>query len=86
MLKDTIFSMLSFLPLTFVKPLALAALPISSESPQMAERKNKSLVKNCRKASGTAHRVSSVAYLFHRHVLTLWFYSTQKNKSSFSAN
>lgn len=69
MLKDTIFSMLSFPPSTLVKPLALAALPISSESPQMAKGKNKSLVKNRGKASATAHHVSSTACLFHRHVL-----------------
>ena len=63
--------MLSFLPSTFVKPLAPAALPSASESLQMAKQKNKSLVKIHGKASGRAHHVSSTACLFHRHVLML---------------
>lgn len=62
---------LSFLPSTFVKPLAPAALPSASESLQMAKQKNKSLVKIHGKASGRAHHVSSTACLFHRHVLML---------------
>lgn len=68
-LKRTIFSVFSFLPSTFVKPLVSAALPISSESPQMAKGANKPLVKNGGKASATAHHMSSTACLFHRHRL-----------------
>lgn len=69
MVKDTIFSVFSFLPSTFVKPLVSAALPSSTESPQMAKGAKKPLAKNRGKASATAHRVSSTACLFHRHRL-----------------
>lgn len=86
MLKDTIFSMLSFFPSTFVKPLAPAALPISSESRQTAKQKNKSPVKNCGKASGTAHHAPSVTCLLDRYVLMLRFYMYTKNKFPFSTN
>lgn len=49
-LQGTIFSVFSFLPSTSVKPLMSAALPVSSEIPQMAKGANKPLVENHGKA------------------------------------
>lgn len=63
-LRGTIFSVFCFLPSAFVKPLVSAALSVSSDSPQMAKRANKPLVKNHGKASATAHPVSQQLVYF----------------------